>query len=307
MSPRHQTWSTPASSIAARTASRACRLEWMSLRTATRKAGSVPGPSLGPYDGPVTATDSIAALRGAVEGAARTLHEADPTEPRPTLERPPKPELGDYSSNAAMLLARHLSDNPRTVAERLRSELEADSELAPCLERIEVAGPGFVNFYLADSWYLRALGDLLEAGERLGPAPVVAPEKVLVEFVSANPTGPIHVGTGRHAAYGDSLVRLLEAAGHEVEREYYVNDAGSQVDRFAASIAARMRGEEPPEDGYAGAYVGELAEKLQADGVDPGDLEKLRRRGVELMLDGMRETLERFGVRFDDFFSERSL
>jgi len=255
----------------------------------------------------VTATDSIAALRGAVEGAARTLHESDPSEPRPTLERPPKPELGDYSSNAAMLLARHLSDNPRTVAERLRGELEADPRLTPNLERIEVAGPGFVNFFLADSWYLGALGDLLEAGENLGPAPTEAPEKILVEFVSANPTGPIHVGTGRHAAYGDSLVRLLEAAGHAVEREYYVNDAGSQIERFAASIAARMRGEEPPEDGYAGEYVGELAERLRAEGVQPDDLEALRARGVELMLDWMRETLERFGVRFDRFFSERSL
>jgi arginyl-tRNA synthetase len=255
----------------------------------------------------VTATDSIAALRGAVEGAARTLHESDPSEPRPTLERPPKPELGDYSSNAAMLLARHLSDNPRTVAERLRGELEADPRLTPNLERIEVAGPGFVNFFLADSWYLGALGDLLGAGENLGPAPTETPEKVLVEFVSANPTGPIHVGTGRHAAYGDSLVRLLEAAGHTVEREYYVNDAGSQIERFAASIAARMRGEEPPEDGYVGEYVRELAEKLRAEGVAPDDLEALRARGVELMLNGMRETLARFGVTFDDFFSERSL
>ena len=255
----------------------------------------------------MTATDSIAALRGAVEGAARTLHEPDPGDPRPTLERPPKPELGDYSSNAAMLLARHLSDNPRTVADRLRGELEADAGLAPNLERIEVAGPGFVNFFLADGWYLRALGDLLEAGENLGPAPTASPEKVLVEFVSANPTGPIHVGTGRHAAYGDSLVRLLEAAGHAVQREYYVNDAGSQIERFAASIAARMRGEEPPEDGYAGEYVGELAERLRTEGVEPDDLETLRGRGVELMLDGIRKTLARFGVRFDTFFSERSL
>jgi arginyl-tRNA synthetase len=271
------------------------------------QAASVPARSRGPYDGPVTATDSIAALRGAVEGAARSLHESDPSEPRPTLERPPKPELGDYSSNAAMLLARHLSDNPRTVAERLRGELEADAGLAPKLERIEVAGPGFVNFFLADSWYLAALGDLLEAGGALGPPPTEAPEKVLVEFVSANPTGPIHVGTGRHAAYGDSLVRLLEAAGHAVQREYYVNDAGAQIERFAESIAARMRGEEPPEDGYAGAYVGELAEKLKAEGVDPGDLGALRARGVSLMLGEMRETLARFGVRFDNFFSERSL
>ncbi|HEY6731135.1 MAG TPA: arginine--tRNA ligase [Solirubrobacterales bacterium] len=255
----------------------------------------------------MTATDSVSALRGSVEGAARALRDGEPTGPRPTLERPPKPELGDYSSNAAMLLAGALGDNPRAIAERLRGTLEADSALAPDLERIEVAGPGFVNFFLADSWYLRALGGLLEAGEDLGPAPTEAPEKVLVEFVSANPTGPIHVGTGRHAAYGDSLVRLLEAAGHQVQREYYVNDAGSQIGRFADSIAARMNGEEPPEDGYAGDYVTEIAERLRAEGVGPDDRETLELRGIELVLDAVRETLERFGVHFDNWFSERSV
>ncbi len=255
----------------------------------------------------MTATDSITALRGAVEGAARALRGGEASEPRPTMERPPKPELGDYSSNAAMLLARHLSDNPRAVAEQLRERLEVDAELAPSLERIEIAGPGFVNFFLADSWYLRALGDLTEAGEGLGPAPAETPEKVLVEFVSANPTGPIHVGTGRHAAYGDSLVRLLQAAGHEVQREYYINDAGSQIDRFADSVAARMVGEEPPEDGYAGDYVVEIAARLQDEGVDPEDREAVKGRGIELMLEGMRQTLERFGVHFDNWFSERSV
>jgi len=255
----------------------------------------------------VTATDSVAALRGAVEGAARALRDGEPIEPSPTLERPPKPELGDYSSNAAMLLAGAMGDNPRAVAERLRGVLEADDGLAGSLERIEVAGPGFINFFLADAWYLRALGDLLAAGENLGPSPTPDPEKVLVEFVSANPTGPIHVGTGRNAAYGDSLVRLLQAAGHAVQREYYVNDAGSQIGRFADSIAARMRGEEPPEDGYAGEYVTEIAERLQAEGVDPTDRETLERRGIEEVLGEVRVTLERFGVSFDNWFSERSL
>ena len=103
-----------------------------------------------------------------------------------------------------------------------------------------MAGPGFVNLFLSDAWYRRALAALVAAGDDLGPAPTESPERVLVEFVSANPTGPLHVGGGRHAAYGDALVRLLEAVGHEVEREYYVNDAGGQVTRFADSIAARM-------------------------------------------------------------------
>ena len=242
-----------------------------------------------------------------MEGAARALRDGEPIATPPTLERPPKPELGDYSSNAAMLLAGVLGDNPRAVAERLRGHLEADPGLAGDLERIEVAGPGFVNFFLADSWYLRALGGLLAAGEDLGPSPTPEPEKVLVEFVSANPTGPIHVGTGRNAAYGDSLVRLLRAAGHEVQREYYVNDAGSQITRFAESLAARMRGEEPPEDGYAGEYVSEIATRLQGEGVGPGELETLEKRGVEEVLKEVERTLERFGVRFDVWFSERSV
>jgi arginyl-tRNA synthetase len=271
------------------------------------QAGSVPRVILGPYDWPVSATDSIADLRGAVDRAARALRDGERTEPAPSLDRPPKPELGDYSSNAAMLLAGPLGDNPRAVAARLQTELEAGLAESGSLDRIEVAGPGFVNLFLSDSWYRRALASLVAAGEDLGPSPTDSPERVLVEFVSANPTGPLHVGGGRHAAYGDSLVRLLEAAGHEVEREFYVNDAGSQVTRFADSIAARMAGEDPPEDGYGGDYVIELGRRLAAEGADPDDREALGRRGIELMLDGVRQTLERFGVRFDTFFSERDL
>ncbi len=255
----------------------------------------------------MSATDSIADLRGAVEAAARALRDGERTEPAPSLDRPPKPELGDYSSNAAMLLAAPLGDNPRAVAERLREELQRQLADSGSIERIEVAGPGFVNLFLADAWYRRALSALLTAGEELGPAPTASPEKILVEFVSANPTGPLHVGGGRHAAYGDALVRLLQAVGHEVEREYYVNDAGAQIDRFGESIAARMRGVEPPEDGYAGEYVAELGQRLAAEGVDPGDREALGRRGVELMLEEVRGTLERFGVSYDTWFSERSL
>ncbi len=251
-------------------------------------------------------TDSIGQLRGAVEGAARALREGETTQPAPSLDRPPKPELGDYSSNAAMLLAGPLGDNPRAVAERLRVELEGGLGEAD-VERIEVAGPGFVNLFLSDRWYGRALAALVAAGERLGPAPVAAPERVLVEGPSANPTGPLHVGGGRLAAYGDAVARLLEAVGHEVEREYYVNDAGAQIGRFADSIAAHMVGEEPPEDGYGGDYVGELAAEIAAAGIDRGDREAVGRRGVELMMDEVRGTLDRFGVRIDVFASERAI
>jgi arginyl-tRNA synthetase len=252
------------------------------------------------------APDPISELRSAVSQASLALRDGEPTGPEPTLERPPKAELGDYSSNAAMLLAAPLGENPRDVAARLATELSR--QLGPeTVERIEVAGPGFVNLFLADGWYRRAMANLATAGEALGAAPSDSPERILVEFVSANPTGPLHVGGGRHAAYGDSLVRLLEATGHEVQREFYVNDAGGQISRFAASIAARMRGEEIPEDGYEGAYVGELGERIGAEGIDPADLDALGSRAIELMLEGVRATLDRFGVRFDNWFSERDL
>ncbi len=239
--------------------------------------------------------------------AARAVREGEPSSQEPSLDRPPKPELGDYSSNAAMLLAAPLGENPRDVAGRLGAELERDLGASGSVDRIEIAGPGFVNLFLADAWYRRAMERLAGAGESLGPVPTESPERILVEFVSANPTGPLHVGGGRHAAYGDALVRLLEAVGHEVEREYYVNDAGGQVERFALSIAARITGADPPEDGYSGEYVAELAERIESDGIDPSDTDAVGARGVELVLERVRATLERFGVRFDTWFSERTL
>src|ERR1700759_4739911 len=178
-------------------------------------------------------TDSIAELKGAVEAAARALRDGEPTEPAQHLDRPSQPYLGDYSSNAAMLLAGPLGDNPRAVAERLRGELEGSlGGAAGSLDRVEVAGPGFVNLYLSDAWYRRALAGLLAAGEDLGPAPNADPERIMVEFFSANPTGPLHLVGGRGSAYGDAVVRVLSAVGHEVEREYYINDAGTQVNNF---------------------------------------------------------------------------
>jgi len=254
----------------------------------------------------VTAADPIAELRSAVNRAARTLRDGELAGPEPTLERPRQAELGDYSSNAAMLLAAPLGESPRDVAARLCTELERELGAQDSLERAEVAGPGFVNLFLSDAWFRRAMG-ALGAGERLGPTPTESPERILVEFVSANPTGPLHVGGGRHAAYGDALVRLLSAVGHEVEREFYVNDAGGQVQRFAASLAARMSGDEPPEDGYEGPYVDELAERLRTEGIDAADVEAIGHRGVELVLEEVRASLERFDVRFDTWFSERDL
>ena len=253
-------------------------------------------------------SDSISELRSAVNRAARVLRDGEAGGQEPSLDRPPKPELGDYSSNAAMLLAAPLGENPRDVAGRLGAELERElGGESGSVERIEIAGPGFVNLFLADAWYRQAMAGLAESGERLGVSPVASPERILVEFVSANPTGPLHVGGGRHAAYGDALVRILRAAGHEADSEYYVNDGGGQVERFALSIVARMTGGAPPEDGYEGEYITDLAATIAGEGIEPADTEAVGRRGIELVLDGVRGTLTRFGVEFDVWFHESKL
>jgi arginyl-tRNA synthetase len=253
--------------------------------------------------------DPISELRSEVEHASEALRgDGNGDGAAPALERPPKPEFGDYSTNAAMLLAPAVGAKPRDVAERLAEEI--GERLGDNLERIEVAGPGFLNLFLSDAWYRDAIGRALadQGGEPpAGLAGEGVAEKILVEFVSANPTGPLTAAGGRHAAYGDSLARILTAAGNEVEREYYINDLGGQIERFAASIAARMTGGELPEDGYEGDYVVDLSTKLAAEGLDPGDLPGLGRRGPEVMIEQIRETLHRFGVEFDTWFSERSL
>jgi len=249
--------------------------------------------------------DPLATLRGTIRTAADSLRDGTAESMAPTLERPPKRELGDYSTNAAMLLAPALGEQPRQIAERLGDDL--GTRLGDAVERVEVAGPGFVNLFLADRWYRESVAGLLDAGEEFGRGTPDRPERVLVEFVSANPTGPLHAASGRHAAYGDALAGILAFGGHHVEREYYLNDMGRQVRQFGESIAARMRGEEPPEDGYRGEYVVELASELRGSGADPDDVEGLARLGIEAMRERIDATLERFGVRFDTWSSERSV
>ena len=246
--------------------------------------------------------DPVADLRGIVGQAATELR-GDGLVDLPRLERPPKPDFGDYSTNAALLLAPELGEQPRAIAERLGDAL--GSRLGPAVEKVEIAGPGFLNLFMADGWYLAAVAGLVAARAGYGDGEPATSERIGVEFVSANPTGPITVASARHAAYGDSLCRILEAAGHVPEREYYVNDYGTQIRLFGESIQARARGEEPPEDGYRGDYVTELARQLE--GAADGDPDQLARRGVDLMLKQIRGTLERFQVRMDVFFSERSL
>jgi len=248
--------------------------------------------------------DPISKLRSAVEESVAALRDGEGGDARPTFERPPRPEMGDYSTNAAMLLAPTRGEQPRTVAEELRVEL--GGRLEGTAERIEVAGPGFINLFLADGWHRGGVEAILGAGEALG-AGSSGGERINLEFVSANPTGPLTAAGGRHAAYGDSVARVLELAGSEVEREYYLNDTGGQMRRFAESIAARMQGTEPSEDGYEGAYIEELAREFAEQGIAPDDLEALERLGAERMVEGIRKTLERFGVHHDTWSSERAL
>jgi arginyl-tRNA synthetase len=243
-------------------------------------------------------------LREAVLAAAAGLAGGEGREPDGvTLERPPKPEFGDYSTNAALLLAPRLGLAPRAAAERLGVELQV--LVGEELERFEVAGPGFVNLFLADGWLRRGLAAMLRAGESYGAGGARARERVLVEFVSANPTGPMHVGHARNAAYGDALARLLALHGHEVTREFYVNDAGTQIAKLGESIRALALGEEVPPDGYRGEYVRELAASLADAELDAA---ALGRGAVARMVDRMRASLAAFGVgEFDRWQFESEL
>jgi arginyl-tRNA synthetase len=245
-------------------------------------------------------------LRAAVREASASVR-GDAGEgsvpPEPKLERPKRSGQGDYSTNAGMLLAPALGVPPRDAAGRVGEALRGG--LGTTLERFEVAGPGFLNLFLADEWFREALAQVLAAGDRLGAGGASAPERILVEFVSANPTGPLVAASGRHAAYGDSLARILEHHGHSVSREYLLNDAGGQIRRLGESIQAVARGEPVPEDGYKGDYVATLAEEVPGAACDPVD--DVAARAVEFLLVQIKSTLERYGVHFDTFFSERTL
>lgn len=253
-------------------------------------------------DTPAT-TAPLDVLRGALRDAAHAVGGDGQVADRATLERPKRDDFGDYATNVAMLLAPTVGGPPRDIAARVGEELQV--RLGPLLARVDVAGPGFLNLFLADDWHAAALRHVLAAGDRFGAGGAETPERVNVEFVSANPTGPLHVGHARNAAYGDALSRIYAFHGHEVTREYYVNDYGSQVVRLAESVRARARGEAVPEDGYQGDYVQAIADAIP----DAATLElgALGQRAVALMVERIRDSLHFFGVNFDVWFSERSL
>ena len=205
------------------------------------------------------------------------------------LERPSRAEHGDYATNVALQQGPRDGRPPRELAESLAAEVAK----LPQVERAEVAGPGFLNVFLTPDWYRAALGEILEAGAEYGGGSASTKERVQVELVSANPTGPLTVGSARNAAYGDVVARLLAFAGDQVEREYYFNDVGRQIDLFRESVEARRRGEEPRAEGYTGDYVREIA-------AEPGD-------PVERMLGLIGDELAAFRVRVDTWVLQREV
>ncbi|GAA1392786.1 arginine--tRNA ligase [Pseudonocardia kongjuensis] len=225
------------------------------------------------------------------------------------VERPRNPEHGDYATNIALRTAKKAGVNPRELAGWLAEELTTRDGIASA----EIAGPGFINLRLAADAQGAIVGEVLAAGPAYGTGDELAGRNVNLEFVSANPTGPLHLGGARWAAVGDALGRVLSARGAKVTREYYFNDAGAQIDRFVASLVAAAQGEPAPENGYGGAYVGEIAQRVLA--AEPGVLElepqrrdeAFRRVGVGFMFTEIKERLADFGTEFDVWFHEQSL
>ncbi|GAB3265833.1 arginine--tRNA ligase [Arthrobacter pigmenti] len=233
--------------------------------------------------------------------------DAVPTQVR--VERPKNREHGDWATNIAMQLAKPAGVPPRTIAETLSTKLNGIEGVAS----VDVAGPGFLNITVDAAAAGTLAKTILEQGEAFGTSSALSGQKINLEFVSANPTGPIHLGGTRWAAVGDSLARIFSAQGAEVTREYYFNDHGAQIDRFASSLIARAKGEPAPEGGYAGQYVTEIADRVVA--AEPGVLalepdavqEHFRAAGVALMFDDIKKSLHDFGVDFDVYFHEDSL
>lgn len=251
--------------------------------------------------------DPVTALRESVFEASSGLRGGDaaPSSGTPNLERPKRAGQGDYATNAAMLLAPVLRSAPREIAAQLGDELA--QSLGDALIRYEVAGPGFLNLFLSDDWHRQALRYVLDSGDAFGGGGAARPERILLEFVSANPTAELVAASGRHAAYGDSLARILQHHGHTVSREYYFNDAGSQIRRLGESVRARALGQDVPEDGYQGEYVAELATRIEGAGDPSVDVDLIAAGAVEIMLAEIKRTLLRYGVIFDTFFRERTL
>ncbi|HEU4759016.1 MAG TPA: arginine--tRNA ligase, partial [Dehalococcoidia bacterium] len=239
--------------------------------------------------------------------------------PEAALERPQRPDHGDYASSLPLRLARSARMSPLALAEAIARQIHASEAPAGALAAVEVAPPGFINFRLSPAWLAAQVDEVLREGPAYGDVPLGQGRRVQVEYVSANPVGPLHVGNGRGLALGDTLARVLVAAGYEVQREYLVNDAGTQTETFAATLYVRYqqlfgREVDIPEGGYPGEYVLRLAEELKAEHGDsllrpPGEPypPELHDLGVAKMLEVIKGDLAAVGVHYDGWFSERSL
>jgi arginyl-tRNA synthetase len=247
----------------------------------------------------------VAAIRAAVTAGELSVE----VPAQATIERPKNRDHGDYATNVALRLAKPAGRPPREVADVLAAHLRVQ----PGLESVDVAGPGFINITLSQAAQGELARTIVTAGADYGHTTTLAKERVNLEFVSANPTGPVHLGHTRWAALGDSLRRLLEAAGADVTSEHYVNDAGSQMQKFGESLYAAAHGGPAPEDGYAGDYVEDLSRLLVAADAALLDLDResavpqFVERGYVAQLQQMKDSLARFGVTFDVWFSERTL
>ena len=244
------------------------------------------------------------------ESATKHLADAPAlTEDDIALERPKNRDHGDWATSIALKLAKVVGSNPRDLATVIATELLAHDGI----QSAEVAGPGFINITLDAGSAGELVNTIVEAGESYGTGTELAGQVINVEFVSANPTGPLHIGHTRWAALGDSLVRVLRAAGASVTSEFYINDQGVQMDKFGLSVIAAAEGSEPPEDGYQGEYIAELATRVLQrvpsllDMPEPTRTDTARDQAYELQLGDIKDSLSRFNVDFDVWFSERTL
>jgi arginyl-tRNA synthetase len=247
----------------------------------------------------VIADELTASLRTALEAAG--LPEPKKLVVTATANR----EHGDFQSSVALGLQKQVGATGTEIAARIARELATNPP--PHVERVEVAGRGFLNFFLSPTWLHNVLTAVVAAGEEYGRGDVYGGLRVNLEFVSVNPTGPLHAGGGRWVAVGDAIANLLAAQGAVVHREYYLNDAGNQLGTFGASLYARYSGTPLPEDGYQGAYLGEMGERLRAELGDDVTEEQAREWGLQAVVETLRDDLSRIGVHFDTWFSERTL
>ncbi|MFC0626772.1 arginine--tRNA ligase [Kribbella deserti] len=251
------------------------------------------------------ATTILQALTTLVDDGTLTVEGGLPAELK--VERPKNPEHGDYATNVAMQLGKKAGMAPRQFAELLAARLSDD----PAITAVEIAGPGFINIRVAADAQGKIAAAILEAGQQYGSSATLKGQKINLEFISANPTGPLHLGHTRWAAVGDALARVLIAAGADVTREFYVNDRGAQMEKFGASLYASAKGEPVPEDGYHGEYIHDLAKRIVAENpeiLNTNDAQTaFREAGYQLQLTEQQSQLDHFRTSFDVWFSERSL